>query len=89
MGRARKRNMGGGECRCNSRGKSACPAVSAQAIDYFNTFGGGDASTGGLTVFAAGNDASDDQWYPAYYEGAIAVAGAPPTKDLCLSVMYL
>ena len=25
-------------------------------------------------VFAAGNDADDGQWYPAYFSGAIAVA---------------
>ena len=31
-------------------------------------------SDGGLVVFAAGNDADDGQWYPAYFSGAIAVA---------------
>ncbi|KAH8063075.1 serine-type endopeptidase [Aureococcus anophagefferens] len=37
------------------------------AIDYYN-------SKDGLVVFAAGNDADDGDWYPAYYDGAIAVA---------------
>eukprot|EP00965_Chrysotila_dentata_P037804 1257168-Pleurochrysis_carterae.AAC.3 len=47
-----------------------------QAIDYFNEFGGGNVSKGGITVFSAGNDASDGQFYPAFYDGTVAVAGA-------------
>ena len=34
------------------------------AIDYFNTYGGGNVSDGGIVVFAAGNDNSDGQYYP-------------------------
>ncbi len=44
------------------------------AIDYFNANGGGDALDGGITIFAAGNDDSDDMWYPGCYTGAFAVA---------------
>ena len=44
------------------------------AIDYFNTHGGGGVSDGGIVVFAAGNDGTDDEWYPAYYGG--------PNEDL-------
>eukprot|EP00965_Chrysotila_dentata_P258536 6213254-Pleurochrysis_carterae.AAC.2 len=48
-----------------------------EAIDYFNEVGGGGLTTdGGLTVFAAGNENDDGRWYPAYYSGAIAVAGS-------------
>jgi len=50
-------------------------------IDYFNTYGGGTQLQGGITIFAAGNDNSEDNWYPAYYGyndsntlGALAVA---------------
>ncbi len=50
-------------------------------IDYFNENGGGTALDGGLTIFAAGNDNDDGDWYPAYYGhddpdvlGAMAVA---------------
>jgi subtilisin family serine protease len=44
-------------------------------IDYFNTYGGGEALVGGgITIFAAGNDDDDGNWYPAYYSGAMAVA---------------
>lgn len=50
-------------------------------IDYFNTYGGGDRLRGGITIFAAGNDNSSANWYPAYYGyndpntlGALAVA---------------
>ena len=55
------------------------------AIDYFNEHGGGGLTggTGGLVVFAAGNDASDEIRYPAYYEGAIAVASTD--KDFVAS----
>jgi subtilisin family serine protease len=44
------------------------------AIDYFNTHGGGGIMSGGISIFAAGNDNSDGEWYPAYYGGAFAVA---------------
>ncbi|PKP48014.1 MAG: hypothetical protein CVT92_16485, partial [Bacteroidetes bacterium HGW-Bacteroidetes-1] len=44
------------------------------AIDYFNTNGGGTALTGGITIFAAGNDGSSGQWYPGCYSGAFSVA---------------
>ena len=45
------------------------------AIDYFNVNAGGQVvSDGGLVVFAAGNDGSDAQHYPGYYEGTVAVA---------------
>jgi subtilisin family serine protease/predicted ester cyclase len=44
------------------------------AIDYFNANGGGAALSGGITVFAAGNDNTEENWYPAFYSGAIAVA---------------
>ncbi|MFW6223028.1 MAG: S8 family serine peptidase, partial [Bacteroidota bacterium] len=44
-------------------------------IDYFNENGGGEAlNGGGITIFAAGNDNDDGEWYPAYYSGAMAVA---------------
>ena len=45
------------------------------AIDYFNDNAGGSSLSGGFVTFAAGNDASSDSYYPAYYDGAIAVAG--------------
>ena len=44
------------------------------AIDYFNENGGGDAMSGGITIFAAGNSDADGEWYPGYYPGAFAVA---------------
>ncbi|MCK9292300.1 MAG: S8 family serine peptidase, partial [Bacteroidales bacterium] len=44
------------------------------AIDYFNANGGGDALDGGITIFAAGNDDSQGQWYPGCYSGAFAIA---------------
>lgn len=52
------------------------------AIDYFNANGGGDALTGGgITIFAAGNDGTDGEWYPGYYSGTFAVA-ATNNKDI-------
>ena len=45
------------------------------AIDYFNTNGGGDALIGGgITIFAAGNDNGNAAYYPGYYSGSFAVA---------------
>jgi len=43
-------------------------------IDYFVANGGGEILEGGIVFFSAGNDNSDDLWYPGYYENAIAVA---------------
>ncbi len=45
------------------------------AIDYFNTNGGGSVMNGGITIFAAGNENSEGNWYPSYYSGAFSVAG--------------
>ncbi len=45
------------------------------AIDYFNTNGGGDALIGGgITIFAAGNDNGDAAYYPGFYSGAFTIA---------------
>jgi len=51
------------------------------AIDYFNLHGGGTVLSGGLTIFAAGNDGSSGNWYPGCYNGAMAVA-ATNNKDV-------
>lgn len=46
------------------------------AIDYFNINGGGEALVdGGITIFAAGNNDSQSQYYPAFYSGTFSVAG--------------
>lgn len=50
------------------------PLTTKNGIDYFNTNGGGNVLTGGLTIFAAGNRNMDGQNYPAFYEGTMAVA---------------
>ncbi len=52
------------------------------AIDYFNTHGGGDVMDGGLTIFAAGNDGNDADNYPGYYSGAMAVAATNHDDEL-------
>jgi len=45
------------------------------AIDYFSANGGQDGGLeGGIVMFSAGNDGTDDEWYPAYYDGVMAVA---------------
>lgn len=44
------------------------------AIDYFNVNGGGDALSGGISIYAAGNDDSESNYYPAYYSGAFSIA---------------
>jgi subtilisin family serine protease len=50
------------------------------AIDYFNENGGGNVLEGGITIFAAGNSSSSEDYYPAYYNGTMAVA-ATNNKD--------
>ncbi len=52
------------------------------AIDYFIAEAGKDElgnqvgpMAGGLVIFAAGNDGTDNEWYPGYYEPVMAVAG--------------
>ena len=47
------------------------------AIDYYIANAGSApeaAMQGGLVLFAAGNDGTDDEWYPGYYEPTVAVA---------------
>ena len=52
-------------------------------IDYFNNHGGGNILDGGITIFSAGNEDTNEPWYPGYYgyddkfpetHGAMAVA---------------
>lgn len=50
------------------------------AIDYFNTNGGGSVLDGGITIFAAGNDNDNNNYYPGYYSGVLVVA-ATNNKD--------
>jgi PKD repeat protein len=51
------------------------------AIDYFNTNGGGAVMNGGITIFAAGNSNSTGLWYPGCYSGCFSVA-ATGNQDL-------
>jgi subtilisin family serine protease len=46
------------------------------AIDYFVANAGGEGAPvdGGLFVASAGNDGTDDEWYPGFYEPALAVS---------------
>jgi hypothetical protein len=44
------------------------------AIDYFNSNGGGSVMDGGITIFAAGNYDASGLWYPGCYSGTFAVA---------------
>ena len=44
------------------------------AIDYFNTNGGGTVLSEGITIFAAGNDGTTGDWYPGCYAGVMGVA---------------
>ncbi|MFO8066035.1 MAG: S8 family serine peptidase [Bacteroidales bacterium] len=52
------------------------------AIDYFNTNGGGEAMSGGITIFAAGNSSSSADYYPAYYSGTMSVASTNNKDEL-------
>ena len=54
-----------------------------EAINYFINEAGkdkhgnprpGTSMTGGIVIFAAGNDNRDDKWYPAYFDNVLAVA---------------
>jgi subtilisin family serine protease len=52
------------------------PSYTADAIDYFIQYGGGAVLKGGLVVFAAGNSASSQRFYPAAYSRVLAVAAS-------------
>ena len=51
------------------------------AIDYFNTNGGGSVLNGGITIFAAGNDNDNGEWWPGYYSEAMSVAATTHTDE--------
>lgn len=48
--------------------------LALDAIDYFNTYGGGNVLDGGITIFAAGNRGKEENIYPACYSGTLSVA---------------
>ena len=62
--------------------------IALDAIDYFNTYGGGDVLDGGITIFAAGNRGKDEEIYPARYSGTIAVASTNSMDVKALNSTY-
>ena len=56
------------------------------AIDYFRAEAGSPDGPldGGLVVVAAGNDGTDDEWYPGYYEPSLAVSALSHTDERAL-----
>ncbi|MFP4228379.1 MAG: S8 family serine peptidase, partial [Salinivenus sp.] len=58
------------------------PEAMEDAIDYFIDNGGGDRLDGGLVVFAAGNDASSDEYFPAAYDPVVAVASTDENDNV-------
>ena len=48
------------------------PGALKDAIDYFNV--NGKDGKGGIVVFAAGNDNSNENYQPGWYDGTVAVA---------------
>ena len=62
--------------------------LALDAIDYFNTYGGGDMLQGGITVFSAGNNNSGQLYYPASYSGTIAVASTSHNDQKAASSNY-
>lgn len=56
-------------------------SVEADAIDYFVKYGGGGADSpisGGLAIFAAGNDSSELPCYPGAYKSCVSVSSLGP-----------
>jgi len=58
------------------------------AIDYFIAEAGYDElgnpsgpMQGGIVIFAAGNDGTDNEWYPGIYEPVLAVGGTDHNDD--------
>jgi len=70
-------------------GASYLPASMKDAIDYFIEYAGYDENgnqtgpmAGGVVIFAAGNDYSSTDAYPAMYDEVIAVAACNPDYTL-------
>lgn len=69
---------------CDSWGYTSSGVYSSSvldAIDYAN-------SSGVMVVFAAGNDGSDADWYPGYYDATIAVAALDNSKEAAYFTNY-
>ncbi len=69
------------QCSWDYDGVSYMPESTKRVIDYFTQYAGCDAGgnqtgpmKGGLVVFAAGNDGSPAELYPAAYEKVLAVS---------------
>lgn len=58
------------------------PQAMEDAIDYFIDNAGGDRLDGGLVVFAAGNDASSDEYFPGAYDPVVAVASTDENDNV-------
>jgi len=63
--------------------------VVLDGIDYFIAEAGYDENgdpfgpmQGGIVFFAAGNSASDQEWYPGFYEPTFAVSGSDHNDDI-------
>ncbi|MGM0443125.1 MAG: S8 family serine peptidase [Fibrobacterota bacterium] len=51
------------------------------AIDYFNAHGGGTVMDSGITIFAAGNNGENADYYPGAYENALSVAATDNSDE--------
>jgi hypothetical protein len=74
----------GADVSSNSWGYTSSGVYSSSvldAIDYAN-------SSGVIVVFAAGNDGTDDDWYPAYYDTTVAVAAVDKDKEAAYFTNY-
>jgi len=61
------------------------------AIDYFISEAGnypGSMMKGGIVIFAAGNSAWDEQWYPAYYKSCVSVGALNASSHLTVYSNY-
>lgn len=61
------------------------------AIDYFVAEAGnyqGSPMRGGIVIFAAGNYAWDDKWYPQYHENCLTVAALNASSHLTVYSNY-
>ena len=49
-----------------------------EAVDYFTKNGGGDKMNGGLSIFAAGNNGEEGDYYPGCLDKVVAVGSMAP-----------
>ncbi len=73
---------------CSWGGIGTFTPIKKEAMEYFQKFGGGDIMNGGLVIAAAGNENTNDKFYPAYAANVLSVGAMTKNGERWSSSNY-